>query len=62
MRREYSPGPGLKKWAEEAGYVNVTEKIVPLAIGMWPKDKKLVWHFLIPPLQHIVYPALRFRV
>jgi hypothetical protein len=42
LQREYAPGPELKKWAEEAGYVNVTENIVPLPIGVWPRDKKLV--------------------
>jgi hypothetical protein len=47
MNREYAPGPELKKWAEEAGYVNVTEKILPLPIGLWPKDKKLVRRFRI---------------
>ena len=38
----YAPGPELKKWAKEAGYINVTEKVTPLPIGMWPKDKLLV--------------------
>ncbi|CZR67798.1 related to methyltransferase [Phialocephala subalpina] len=50
MRREYSPGPQLKRWAEEAGYVNVTEEIIPLPIGMWPRDKRLkeigAWNYL----------------
>ena len=48
MHREYSPGPNLKKWAEEAGYVNVTERIIPLPIGVWPKDKDLVRRFVFP--------------
>lgn len=42
MHRSYAPGPNLKKWAKEAGYVNVTEEIVPLPIGIWPRDKRLV--------------------
>jgi hypothetical protein len=42
MHRSDAPGPELKKWAEEAGYVNVTETIVPLPIGLWPRDKRLV--------------------
>ncbi|KFY83898.1 hypothetical protein V500_09805 [Pseudogymnoascus sp. VKM F-4518 (FW-2643)] len=50
MHREYAPGPNLKKWAEEAGYVNVTERIIPLPIGVWPKDKELkeigAWNYL----------------
>lgn len=39
MDREYSPGKGLKKWVIEAGYVDVTEKVVSVPIGMWAKDK-----------------------
>jgi hypothetical protein len=42
MHRSYAPGPELKKWAEEAGYVNLTEDIIPLPIGLWPRDKRLV--------------------
>jgi len=42
MHREYAPGPELKKWAEEAGYINVREEIIPLPIGIWPRDKRLV--------------------
>ena len=42
MKRSYTPGPELKVWAEQAGYVNVTEKVVPVPIGTWPKDKSQV--------------------
>jgi hypothetical protein len=42
IKRSYKPGPSLKKWAEEAGYVNITEEILPVPVGLWPKDKKLV--------------------
>jgi hypothetical protein len=45
IKRTYKPGPSLRKWAEDAGYVNVTEQVLPVPIGLWPKDKKLV----IPP-------------
>ena len=55
MHREYAPGPKLKKWAEEAGYVNVTETIIPLPIGMWPKNKKLVRRFRISSLQLVIH-------
>jgi hypothetical protein len=40
--RSYAPGPELKQWAEEAGYVNVTEEVLPVPIGLWPKEKRLV--------------------
>jgi hypothetical protein len=30
----------MKKWMEEAGFVNVVEKPVRIAVGKWPKDKK----------------------
>jgi hypothetical protein len=32
--------PHLKRWMEEAGFVNVTEKVVRVAIGKWPKAQK----------------------
>ena len=38
-KRSPAPGPKLKEWAEQAGYVNVTEQVVPIPLGMWPKDK-----------------------
>ncbi|KAN0121973.1 TAM domain methyltransferase [Hyaloscypha variabilis] len=34
-------GPKLKGWVEEAGFVNVGHGIVPLPLGIWPKDKTL---------------------
>jgi len=40
--RPCNPGPNLKKWVEDAGYKNVTERVYPVPIGRWPKDKKLV--------------------
>ena len=42
MKRSYTPGPELKVWAKQAGYVNITEKVVPVPIGTWPKDKSQV--------------------
>jgi trans-aconitate methyltransferase len=30
----------LKVWLEEAGFVNIIEKRVPVAIGTWPKDRR----------------------
>lgn len=46
LKRSCAPGPELKKWAEEAGYVNVTEEVLPVPIGLWPQDKRLVKHSL----------------
>ncbi|GME43526.1 methyltransferase domain-containing protein [Neofusicoccum parvum] len=39
----YDPEPGskLKKWVEDAGFTNVTHKLLPIPTGTWPKDKKL---------------------
>ncbi|PGG96661.1 hypothetical protein AJ79_09498 [Helicocarpus griseus UAMH5409] len=41
LGREPSPGPKLKKWVQDAGFINVTEKCYPIPIGVWAKDKKL---------------------
>lgn len=40
--RKLGVGPQLKEWVEEAGFTNVGHRIIPLPLGMWPKDKKLV--------------------
>jgi Methyltransferase domain len=40
--RPLGVGPKLKEWVEEAGFINVGHAIVPLPLGIWPKDKKLV--------------------
>lgn len=40
--RALGVGPKLKGWVEETGFTNVEHKIVPLPIGIWPKDRKLV--------------------
>ncbi|GME62431.1 Methyltransferase type 11 [Neofusicoccum parvum] len=39
--KEPIPGPQLKGWMEEAGYVDVTERIFKMPLGTWPKDKNL---------------------
>lgn len=40
--RDYKPGVSLKKWVEEAAFVNVTEEVLSVPIGMWAKDRKYV--------------------
>lgn len=42
MGKTACPGPHLKTWVEEAGFVNVHQEIFPLPLGTWPKDKRLV--------------------
>jgi len=39
--RTMDPAPSMKKWAEEAGFVNVKEQRYRLPIGSWPKDPRL---------------------
>ncbi len=40
--RLLDPGPRLKGWVEDAGFENITQRIIPLPVGIWPKDKKMV--------------------
>ncbi|PKS08174.1 hypothetical protein jhhlp_005450 [Lomentospora prolificans] len=39
--RNPSPGPELAKWAKDAGFQNVVEKVFKMPIGPWPKDPHL---------------------
>lgn len=39
--RDPSPGPSLRKWAVDAGFENVTERVFKMPIGPWPRDKRL---------------------
>lgn len=36
------PGPKLRRWAEDAGFVNVKEHVFKVPYGPWAKDPKLV--------------------
>jgi hypothetical protein len=40
--REPEPGPKLERLIREAGFVNVTERVLAVPVGTWPKDRKLV--------------------
>lgn len=51
--RLLDPGPHLKGWVEEAGFENVTHRILPLPVGIWPKEKKMVC-YCIPFLVDLV--------
>lgn len=35
---EHSPGPKLKGWFEQVGFVNIQHHVVKLPWGFWPKD------------------------
>ncbi|KAK4494688.1 hypothetical protein PRZ48_014044 [Zasmidium cellare] len=41
MGRTCCPGPHLKGWLEDAGFVNVKEEVFKLPVGPWPKDPHL---------------------
>ncbi|KAK2018692.1 methyltransferase domain-containing protein [Colletotrichum eremochloae] len=36
--RDPRPGPKLKDWVREAGFVNITHKKYKMPVGPWPKD------------------------
>ncbi|KAE8403308.1 S-adenosyl-L-methionine-dependent methyltransferase [Aspergillus pseudonomiae] len=38
---EPSPGPKLQQWFKDIGFTNVQQKVVPVPVGVWPKDKRL---------------------
>lgn len=41
MGQTARPGPKLKEWAKEAGFVNIKEHVFKVPYGPWPKDPKL---------------------
>lgn len=36
----FEPAASLKGWMEEAGFVNVTERIYPVPVGTWAQDSR----------------------
>jgi len=59
MGQEPCPGPKLKKWAEDAGFVNVQEHVFKIPMGPWPKDPKLVskhYNLAVNPSQNFQEP------
>lgn len=42
MGQDGYPGPKLRKWAEEAGFVNIKEHVFKIPNGPWAKDPRLV--------------------
>jgi hypothetical protein len=46
---EPEPGPKLEGWVRNAGFENIHHRLLPIPVGQWPKDKKLVLAtFLFP--------------
>ena len=46
---EPEPGPKLEGWVRDAGFENIHHRLLPIPVGQWPKDKKLVLAtFLFP--------------
>lgn len=39
--RTVSPGPSLKTWMQQAGFVDVQTRLCKLPLGAWPKDPVL---------------------
>lgn len=44
MEFEPEPGPKLEKWVRDAGFQNVNHHCLPIPVGIWPKDKRMVSH------------------
>jgi SAM-dependent methyltransferase len=42
--REPEPGPRLEQWLLEAGFENVSAQVLPIPVGLWPRDKRMVGH------------------
>jgi len=40
--RIQAPGPKLKGWVEAAGFKRVQERVLPVPIGLWPREAKFV--------------------
>jgi hypothetical protein len=49
---EPEPGPKLEGWVKNAGFVNVHHQVLPIPVGVWPKDRKMVQYLLFSQ----VYP------
>jgi hypothetical protein len=42
MDREAEPGSKLEKWVTDAGFTNVNYERLPIPVGIWPKDRRMV--------------------
>jgi hypothetical protein len=43
---EPNAGPKLLGWVKDAGFTDIHQEKMYLPVGTWPKDKKLVSHFI----------------
>lgn len=41
MGRVAEPGPKLEQWVRDAGFENVHHQLLPIPVGLWPKDRKM---------------------
>jgi len=39
---EPEPGPKLEQWVRDAGFENVNHQLLPIPVGPWPRDKRMV--------------------
>ena len=39
---EPEPGPKLEAWVREAGFVDVNHVLLPIPVGVWPRDRIMV--------------------
>ena len=49
--REPEPGPKLEQWVKDAGFVNVNHQLLPIPVGLWPKDRRMVCNIARPSLR-----------
>jgi len=47
--REPEPGPKLEQWVRDAGFENLHHELLPIPVGMWLKDRRLVSDDLTSP-------------
>lgn len=40
---EPEPGPKLEGWMKNSGFINIHQQVLPIPVGVWPKDRKLVF-------------------
>jgi hypothetical protein len=42
LGREPEPGPKLEQWVQEAGFENINHQVLPIPLGLWPKEQRMV--------------------
>lgn len=42
-----APGPKLKQWLKDVGFQNINHTVLPIPLGPWAKDKRLVSVFAL---------------